>query len=503
MPEGRRQVIQQGHRGQQASMQRLALDAEEQHPHAKFLPWLHDENSPTGVDIKEAVSDIEIAREYSGRSPPLLESERPLGDMTAAEPPVNTFEPEELERVREMLGKGLDGSSAFHQELLDRGRNALREMGIEEWPAGEVPENTASLAPVELLGAFDKFVVDKLRVPALGATYSEGLAGTDEALLHQNQHYARRSGLSPESVWPELYQTYRELQAAPGGDRTKGTVRHHPTTVTHNVRLLLKKTFGIDGNHLAEASLANNVDDFSQEDVRAIQLDPRNPVDFSNWLSMGNGKQEDYISDVAKQGDRTAIDQVYTHKLVKDSPARPPTTHEFLRHAAWVAFCHLNATGHQSAPYRPGGEQSNFEPEFVFPDMIDPTVDNKREWIDIKRPCVLCGPDPPPLEPMNVPLLLHFVNTNGLIIPRRQTGTCYKHQRKIKRVVARAVAMGVIDYKNRSFNVHNPFQPKMLEPEEPDFEEYKPEVLERLKKQMADKGAALMGTPHDHEDLEL
>ena len=59
---------------------------------------------------------------------------------------------------------------------------------------------------------------------------------------------------------------------------------------------------------------------------------------------MKPGKQEAYISGLARQGDPTAIEQVYTHKLLKDSKAAPPTTIEFLRHAAWVAFSHLNAS---------------------------------------------------------------------------------------------------------------------------------------------------------------
>ena len=98
---------------------------------------------------------------------------------------------------------------------------------------------------------------------------------------------------------------------------------------------------------------------------------------------------------------------------------------------------------------------------------------------------------------------MHFVNTNGLIIPRRQTGTCAKHQRKIKRVVARAVAMGVMDYKNRSFNVYNPFLRKPAEVEEPEYEEYEADELDRLLKQYSAKAEAQMGTAHDLEDLEL
>ena len=54
-----------------------------------------------------------------------------------------------------------------------------------------------------------------------------------------------------------------------------------------------------------------------------------------------------------------------------------------------------------------------FDPPFVFPHMIDPTVQAKKEWVEPTRQCVLCGTDPPPLEPMVSSPCLEAWRTSG------------------------------------------------------------------------------------------
>jgi len=50
--------------------------------------------------------------------------------------------------------------------------------------------------------------------------------------------------------------------------------------------------------------------------------------------------------------------------------------------------------------------------------------------------CLFCGPYRHhfPLEPMNVPLLMRFLNTSGKILGRRSTGLCTTHQRYANRI---------------------------------------------------------------------
>jgi ribosomal protein S18 len=49
----------------------------------------------------------------------------------------------------------------------------------------------------------------------------------------------------------------------------------------------------------------------------------------------------------------------------------------------------------------------------------------------IREECLLCGDErhDRPLDPMNVPFLLRFLNTAGKILPRSSSGLCKKHQR--------------------------------------------------------------------------
>merc|ERR1712137_246342 len=65
------------------------------------------------------------------------------------------------------------------------------------------------------------------------------------------------------------------------------------------------------------------------------------------------------------------------------------------------------------------------------------------------------------LEPMNGPLLLQIIDDCGYILPRRQTSFCRKHQRKIRGVVARSVAMGVLEWKEGIVKYNDPFNPQV------------------------------------------
>jgi len=66
------------------------------------------------------------------------------------------------------------------------------------------------------------------------------------------------------------------------------------------------------------------------------------------------------------------------------------------------------------------------------------------------------------LEPMNGPLLLQIIDDCGHILPRRQTSFCRKHQRKIRGVVARSVAMGVLEWKEGIVKYNDPFNPQIF-----------------------------------------
>jgi len=60
------------------------------------------------------------------------------------------------------------------------------------------------------------------------------------------------------------------------------------------------------------------------------------------------------------------------------------------------------------------------------------------------------------LEPMNTPLLSRFVSNAGDMIPRKVTGTCAKHQRRLGRLIRQCKQMGLLSYKE-TFTFHHPY----------------------------------------------
>lgn len=73
-----------------------------------------------------------------------------------------------------------------------------------------------------------------------------------------------------------------------------------------------------------------------------------------------------------------------------------------------------------------------------------------------------------PLEPMNVPLLRSFLSAEGRILPRKATGLCKKHQKRMSRTVKWARHLGIFSYK-RGFEIFDPMlstgpTPEILDP---------------------------------------
>lgn len=75
--------------------------------------------------------------------------------------------------------------------------------------------------------------------------------------------------------------------------------------------------------------------------------------------------------------------------------------------------------------------------------MNDQTGDNEsrtpvRRYYSRPRFCQFCTDTSIKLDYKNVDLLRRFITADGKIRPRRQTGTCAKHQRELARSIKRA-----------------------------------------------------------------
>lgn len=77
---------------------------------------------------------------------------------------------------------------------------------------------------------------------------------------------------------------------------------------------------------------------------------------------------------------------------------------------------------------------------FCKPDLSEHKVNQLTYTV---RLCCFPAHDEGCLMLQNVDLLLRFINERGMIVARKQTGTCAKHQRKLARIIKR-VCMCVV-----------------------------------------------------------
>ena len=101
--------------------------------------------------------------------------------------------------------------------------------------------------------------------------------------------------------------------------------------------------------------------------------------------------------------------------------------------------------------------------EFILPEEMDPDADLPYEPMAQPkrgRKCnqfCFCRGKAPPLDPLNVNLLLTFMNEEGELLPKRKTNLCAKWQRKVSRTVKRARHLGMFSYKKGRFTFVDPF----------------------------------------------
>lgn len=75
-----------------------------------------------------------------------------------------------------------------------------------------------------------------------------------------------------------------------------------------------------------------------------------------------------------------------------------------------------------------------------------------RRYYSRPRSCQFCSDPEVKIHYRNTQLLSNFVNREGKIRPRRQTGTCAKHQRKVAVAVKRARHMALLQFSGESLN---------------------------------------------------
>ncbi|MEN8241696.1 MAG: 30S ribosomal protein S18 [Chloroflexota bacterium] len=81
-----------------------------------------------------------------------------------------------------------------------------------------------------------------------------------------------------------------------------------------------------------------------------------------------------------------------------------------------------------------------------------PRKGGRRKYFSRPRVCQFCSDPSVKIYYKNTSLLSGFVNREGKIRPRRQTGTCAKHQRKVAIAVKQARHMALLQFSGEKLN---------------------------------------------------
>jgi small subunit ribosomal protein S18 len=71
---------------------------------------------------------------------------------------------------------------------------------------------------------------------------------------------------------------------------------------------------------------------------------------------------------------------------------------------------------------------------------------NRRRFTPRRKVCQFCTADDDSIDYKNVGLLQRFVSDRGKIRPRRQTGTCAKHQRRLATAIKQARHIALLPF---------------------------------------------------------
>jgi len=96
-------------------------------------------------------------------------------------------------------------------------------------------------------------------------------------------------------------------------------------------------------------------------------------------------------------------------------------------------------------------------------------VEDEEPMSQHRRSCYFCelrSHDPYTLDAMNPGLLMKFMTSLGKIMPRRYTGCCAVHQRRVSRTIKHAINLGTFSFRNGEFSVISPYFEKKADDED-------------------------------------
>ncbi len=75
--------------------------------------------------------------------------------------------------------------------------------------------------------------------------------------------------------------------------------------------------------------------------------------------------------------------------------------------------------------------------------------DNRRRFVFKKKVCFFCKNKDAEIDYKNADLMRRYISESGKISPRRFTGTCAKHQRRLTKEIKKARQMALIPYTDK------------------------------------------------------
>ncbi|MEP0765568.1 MAG: 30S ribosomal protein S18 [Fimbriimonadia bacterium] len=102
-------------------------------------------------------------------------------------------------------------------------------------------------------------------------------------------------------------------------------------------------------------------------------------------------------------------------------------------------------TGKEEAPRQPGTYRSGPKPRDAESLGAGPR-DRQRRFKRRRKICAFCIEKARVIDHKEVPKLRRFLTERGKIMPRRQTGTCARHQRMLATAIRRARECALLPY---------------------------------------------------------
>ena len=79
-------------------------------------------------------------------------------------------------------------------------------------------------------------------------------------------------------------------------------------------------------------------------------------------------------------------------------------------------------------------------------EVVDEKFSKRPKKTSSKKVCAFCAEKAEYIDYKDVAKLKRYITEKGKIVPRRQTGTCAKHQRELTTAIKRARFMALIPY---------------------------------------------------------